>query len=369
MSSKKCRFGFAALGVAWLLQGCAVVPGLNVGVDSTPEGYQIIPVTPKVISALSLDATKVEVATALKTLPAADPGRGPTEYLIGPGDVLQIIVWDHPELTNPIGATSRDPETAGQLVSADGTLSFPYVGALPAGGKTVQEVRSILVERLATVINSPQVDVRVVAFRAHRIQVTGEVAQPGVVTLNDTTKGLLQAITERGGLKPTASRRSAYLTRAGRSYRVDMAGLLSGGRPSINPLLQPGDIVHVPDSAEDQVFMLGSVARQGPVVLGEQRTTLIEALTKSEGLNGLSANDAGVLVFRRPVSADKPASIFLVDLSEADGLLLAGEFGLEPRDVVYVKATAFSKYNLVVNQLLPTISAIFQLDVLTDRRR
>jgi polysaccharide export outer membrane protein len=211
--------------------------------------------------------------------------------------------------------------------------------------------------------------VRVVAFRAHRIQVTGEVAQPGVVTLDDTTKGLLQAITERGGLTPTASRRSAYLTRAGQSYRVDLAGLLSGARPSANPLLQPGDIVHVPDTEDDSVFMLGEVAKQGPVVLGQQRTTLVEALSRSEGLTSTAANDSGVLVFRRATRADQPATIYAVDLSDAEGLLLAGEFNLEPRDVVYVKATAFSQYNLIINQLLPTISTIFQVDALVDRNR
>ncbi|MGQ0700525.1 MAG: polysaccharide biosynthesis/export family protein [Panacagrimonas sp.] len=351
------------------------MPGLHIDADDAPAsangppGYKIIPVTPEVILNLNLDASTSPLAPELKDLPAADPGRAPNEYMVGPGDVLQIIVWDHPELTNPIGATSRDPETAGQLVGADGQLFFPYAGSFVASGKTVQQIRDFLVGTLAAVITRPQVDVRVVAFRAHRIQVTGEVAQPGVVTLDDTTKGLLQAITERGGLKPTASRRSTYLTRDGRSYRIDMTGLLSGGRASLNPLLKPGDIVHVPDTGEDQVFMLGQVARQGPVLLSQQRSTLIEALSKAEGLNGTTANDSGVLVFRRPTQTDQPASIFVLDLSAAEGLLMAGELNLEPRDVVYVSATAFAQYNLVINQLLPTISAVFQLDALVDRNR
>src|SRR3546814_11978435 len=61
-------------------------------------------------------------------LQAADPAKAPAEYRIGPGDVLQIVVWDHMELTNPFGAVTRDPVSAGQLVAADGTVFFPYAG-------------------------------------------------------------------------------------------------------------------------------------------------------------------------------------------------------------------------------------------------
>lgn len=52
-------------------------------------------------------------------------------------------------------------------------------------------------------------------------------------------------------------------------------------------------------------------------------------------------------------------------MGRPEGMLLANEFQLAPRDIVYVKATSFAKYNSVINQLLPTISAVFQIDRLT----
>ena len=219
---------------------------------------------------------------------------------------------------------------------------------------------------MAVVVKNPQVDVRVVAYRSSRVQVTGEVKNPGLVTLDDTTKGLLEALNERGGLSPAASRRTTLLIRGGKSYEINLAGLLSGNVPAINPLLEAGDIVHVPDANNDQVFVLGELARQGPVTMGQQELTLTEALTKSGGLDRLSANDSGVLVFRRPTRANESASIYALDLSRPEGLLLAGEFTLEARDVVYVKATAFTQYNLVIGQLLPTITAVYQVDALTQ---
>ncbi|MFT4047394.1 MAG: polysaccharide biosynthesis/export family protein [Solimonas sp.] len=348
-----------------LFSGCALVPGLHVDADGshldTDPGYEVVEITPDVIAAQKLVATKSFMDE--DGLVPANPANPPSEYRIGSGDVLQIVVWDHMELTNPFGAVTRDPVSAGQLVAADGTLSFPYAGVLDVAGKTVQEIRDALVDRLKPVVTKPQVDVRVAAFRAGRVQVTGEVRNPGLVTMDDTVKGVLEAINERGGINPdTASRRSALLIRNGKSYVIDLAGLLSGARPAVNPRLEPGDIVHVPDTSEDQVFVLGEVSRQGPVVLSQQQTTLIEALTKTGGLDKTTANDSGVLVFRRPIVTGQPAQIFAVDLSQPTGLLLADEFPLVPRDVIYVKATKFAQYNLIISQLLPTITSIYYLD-------
>src|SRR3546814_3201951 len=140
-----------------------------------------------------------------------------------------------------------------------------------------------------------------------------------------------------------------------------MAGLLSGERAAMNPRIISGDIIHVPDTSEDQVFVLGEVSMQGPVILSQQQTTLIEALTKTGGLDKTTANDSGVLIFRKPAAPDQAAQIFALDLARPSGLLLSGEFTLAPRDVGYVTATKLAPYNLLINPLLPTITTIYQV--------
>ena len=367
VSTKILKLG-SAIVAAGLMTSCALVPGLRVSAGSSDlsatPAYEVLEVSPEVIAKQNQAAIRPLADWSAFT--AADPALAPLEYTIGPGDVLQVVVWDHPELTNPFGAINRDPVSAGQLVAADGTISFPYVGVLRVSGQTVQQVRAQLVQGLKAVVSKPQVDVRVAAFRAGRVQVTGEVKNPGLVTMDDTVKGVLEALNERGGLNPTSSRRSILLIRNGTRYTVDLAGLLSGSRPAMNPRLHPGDIVHVPDTGDDQVFVLGEVEKQGPVVLSQQQMSLIEALTKTGGLEKTSANDSGVLVFRRPQRSGDLAQIFALDMHKPSGLLLAGEFNLSPRDVVYVKATQFAQYNLVINQILPTLTAWYQLDRLTD---
>lgn len=352
----------AAAAGAILLSGCTILPGLRVSEGATaegPEGYRVVELTAQVVAASAPGVATPGTLTALSTTDT-------TDYRIGPGDVMSVVVWDHPELTNPTGEF-RDPESAGRLVSADGTMFYPYVGVFQVAGKTVAEVRQYLTDRLARVIQAPQVDVRVAAFRAHRIQVTGEVRQPGLVTLSDTSKGVLEAIGEKGGLTPEASRRLVILRRGGETYRIDLAALLSGTKPVINPVIQAGDIIHVPDALSDRVFVMGEVKEAAPVTMLQNGLTLTEALTTVGGLDRASARDSGVLVFRRgQETPDAVPTIFVLDLGRPAGMLLANEFQLAPRDVVYVKATSFAQYNAVINQLLPTISAVFQIDRLTN---
>lgn len=362
--------------------GCStLIPGLNLSEKDVPKGqYRIVPsdkagtyevapgdgtpisvidITPELI----VTERQTDLLMAVNGLPVVTPASTVPEYLIGPGDVLQLVVWDHPELTNPSGFTS-DPNASGRLVASDGTMFFPYVGTVKAAGKTVAMLRNELAASIVKFIANPQIDIRVLQFRSKRIQVSGEIKAPGLVTLDDTPKGVLEAIAERGGLTDTASRRRLYLVRNGQAYPVDLARLLSGHLAGGNPVLLAGDTIHIPDRSGDQVFVLGSVANQGPYAMQQETMTLTEALSQAKGLDGMGADDSGVLVFRRPMVDGQAPRIFKLDMSVPQGLILAGEFQLNPRDVVYVKRTRFSQYNLVLNQILPTISALFQLNSL-----
>lgn len=371
----------AVFALASGLGGCAAVPGHHVSVSAGEESpqYKVIEVTADNI-ALTRPAEQngfvvgEQQRQAIAGQVAADPnllligpGSPGMEYRIGAGDVLSVVVWDHPELTNPAGEF-RDAASAGRLVAADGTVFFPYAGIFKAAGRTTREVQDHLAKSLSRVIKEPQVDVRIAAFRSQRVQVTGEVRQPGIVMLDDTAKGVLDAINERGGLLPEASRREAILVRGQQTYRMDLGGLLSGNRPAGNPMLLAGDVIHVPDATDDQVYVLGEVAKPAPVRMYQRSTPLIQVLTATGGMDQARADDSGVLVFRRPAKGDPKAqaTIFALDMSGPEGMLLATEFELAPRDVVYIKATGFARYNSVIGQLLPTISAVFQLDRLID---
>ncbi|EIT69064.1 hypothetical protein WQQ_26460 [Hydrocarboniphaga effusa AP103] len=109
---------------------------------------------------------------------------------------------------------------------------------------------------------------------------------------------------------------------------------------------------------------MGEINSAGPIVIGQQNLSLSEALAKSGGLDKLTAEDSGVLIFRRADDSNSVARIFGLDMSNPGGMLLAGEFILNPSDVVYIKATNFSQYNSFISQILPTVTAAFQIDSL-----
>ncbi len=374
----------ALLVTVGLAAGCSqVIPGLNVDASGGHEysivkddgaadqykvvgngsstGYTLVDVTPDVVLALARQQPEAGAESAeLRSLLPSDV---PPEYRLGPGDVFFPIVWDHPELTQPTGgASTADPATQGRLVDSTGMAFYPFVGTFKAAGMTAGELRNYLTDSLKKYIEKPQVDVRVVSFRANRIEVTGEVQRPATLTIDDAPKGILQAISACGGLTTAASRRRAILVRKNRIYKVDLAGLLSGNQLVGNPALEPGDVLHFPDQSHDQVFMLGAVDKQQPVVIQQGALTLIQALTVAGGLDNLRANQSGVLIFRmNDVNDQLTATVFKLDMGRPEGVLLASAFQLQPRDVVFVKATAFAQYNSVIQDILPTVQTLFYL--------
>lgn len=347
------------------LCGCTIVPGLHVQMDkdSVAGRYPVVEINSDITVQL-VNYAQGKLPQLPDSMAATTAESSARLYKIGPGDIVSVVVWDHPELTNPLGEF-RDSASAGQLVSSDGSMFFPYVGSFRIQGMTISEARQFLKKELSKVIQNPQVDVKVAAYRSQRVQVAGEVKQPGVVFIDDSVKGILEAINERGGLTEAASRRVLHLTRAGQTYRVNLAGLLSGKNGVKNVTLLPGDTLHIPDADLDRVVVLGEVRNAVPVTIGQNGLTLIEALTEAGGLDKTSSDDSGILIFRRKQETpDSKPAIYALNLGRPEGMLLASEIPLAPKDVVYVKATDFSKYNAIVNQLLPTISAIFQLESL-----
>jgi polysaccharide export outer membrane protein len=370
-------------GALAVLTGCtAIIPGMHVHVGGPgphPNGengassssatgtlpsYRVIPITPQVVSSLLtrqdlLDDPPAGTAPLKSLLPSTVA----PDYRVGPGDLLSVTVWDHPELNAPAGPQSQNTSFDGELVAADGTIYYPYVGTFKVAGMSEGELRGYLTDHLSGVIQQPKVGVRIVSYGSERVEITGEVMHPGTITLGNILVGILQAIDSTGGLSPSASRRRAILVRNGVRYQIDLAGLLSGSHLVPNPELEPGDEIHIPDQSADQVFMLGAVTSQRPLTMTQAPMTLLQAVTNAGGLDNTQASASGVLVFRLPAHAapGAEAAVYTINLSTPQGVLLASQFPLQPLDVVYIQATKFAQYNAVINELLPTITTIFEL--------
>ncbi len=276
------------------------------------------------------------------------------EYRLGPGDIISVIVWDHPELTIPAGSF-RTAEQAGTVVNQDGTIYFPYAGVIKVAGKTTSEVRDMLSAKLTKYIEKLQLDVRMVAFRSQQVYVVGEVKQPGIQQVTDIPMTVLDAVNRAGGFTTEADFSRVLLTRRGTTYLVDIQAMYDYGARDQNALLEQGDIVKVSDRSYNKIFVLGEVTKPGSLVMNQKRSTLAEALSDSGYINQTTADPRWVYVMRG--NSDTP-ELFHLDASLPDAMLLADRFPLRPRDIIYVDTAPIVRWQRVIANMLPTATML-----------
>ena len=286
-------------------------------------------------------------------------------YLVGAGDVLNITVWDHPELTIPQSG-QRSAAEAGNVVHKGGAIFYPYVGTIPVAGRHVTEIREHITRGLGRYINEPQVDVSVAAFRSQRVFVSGAVMKPSTIPVTNVPMTLLDALNACGGLAPDADWRSVTLTstRGGELIKetLDLSALYQRGVLSQNRLLGSNDVLHVPRNDALKVFVMGDVIKADTQRIDRSGLTLAEALNNAGGINEATADASGIFVLRASDKASKLVDIYQLDASMGPMLVLSTQFRLEPMDIVYVTSAPIARWNKLLTQLTSSLGVFFQID-------
>jgi polysaccharide biosynthesis/export protein len=381
------------LALATFLSACSVAPGYHL--DTTRLNYQPSNGPEPTYDVKTIDAQLI--VEQAKFVAAMAPAPLPPEkytmqnyvYHIEPQDILGVTVWNHPELTTQngtslstggnttqtISSVLQQPYTTalpgqadpfGQTVGPDGTVFFPFVGRIRVAGKTAGQVRDELSVGLAPFIKNPQVDVRVLSFRSQRVDVTGEVKTPGPLAISDVPLRLVDAISRSGGTNADADLQRVRLTRDKKLYILNADAMLDRGDTSQNVMLQPGDVINVPDRTDSRIFVMGEVKTPATMNMLKGRFTIADALTGAGGILDTDANPRQIFVMRG--MRDNPTSpeIFRLDLTQPDAVMLTSQFQLQPLDVVYVGTAVGATFNRMIQQILPTLQSVFFIKELTN---
>lgn len=362
---KKHLQRWTVLASLLLLAACVTVPGMRMEQAASEEGGNhgaaaFKTITPELVreeKALVQQSSGPDLTPLMK---ASAP------YLIGNGDILSIIVWDHPELAAPAmaaaqaTAASAEGSTApGFVVDQNGMVQFPYAGLLKLAGLTESQARDVLTAKLGQYFKKPNLTLRVQAYRSQRVYLSGEVKTPGIQAINDIPMTLAEALSRAGGVLEGGDASQIEVTRNGANYRIDLPLLISRGMgPAGGILLANGDAVRVFARADSKVFVLGEVTRPLTLALRDGRMTLGEALGEAGGLNPLTSDARQVYVVRGAAGDTAQPQVFHLDARSPAAFVLANNFQLKARDVVYVDAAPLALWSRVVSLVIPSAQSV-----------
>jgi polysaccharide export outer membrane protein len=193
--------------------------------------------------------------------------------LIGPGDLIEVTVFDEPQLTQRL------------RVEEAGEIHLAMLGAVKVGGLSPNAAASLIggQYRTARLLNNPRVSVLVLEYATQSTAVLGQVAHPGAILLY-APRSILEVLSMAGGLTEIADR---HVTIQHRNGVTDMVFLPNASDVMVEQaavMVNPGDTVLVPKAGI--VYVLGDVARPGGYVMqNDSRMTLLQAISAASGVN------------------------------------------------------------------------------------
>ncbi|NIQ37970.1 MAG: periplasmic polysaccharide biosynthesis/export protein [Proteobacteria bacterium] len=223
------------------------------------------------------------------TFPIPD-SRSETEYAIGPGDVLIVRVWGHEDLTQEV------------VVSPEGGFRFPLIGEVKAVGRSTDDVRMIITERLGDgYLVDPQVEVIVKEYKSQKVYVLGEVVRPGAYSL-DRRASIVEIISKTGGLGPDAGDVAQIVQGkkdwkgdkplkpgqegVGKVIQIDLRGMLAGSVDRGTVEIQDGDTLFVPKA--EVFYIFGEVGQPGKY-RWERKLTVLKAVITAGGFTDIAS--------------------------------------------------------------------------------
>jgi polysaccharide export outer membrane protein len=265
---------------------------------------------------------------------------------MGPGDLLDITVFDTPELTERV------------RVDSEGKITLPLIGEISVRGTTARALENVIRGKLidGSFVKDPQVSVFIAEYAGQMAYVTGEVTRPGAYALLRSHL-LLDLISVAGGLTSRASNTVTILRGDGPAQHI-LVDLSDKDETRSNPEILPGDSITVGQSGI--VYVLGDVNRPGGFML-DRRTTLsvVQAVALAEGTKSSASLSKAILV--RTIQGKRqetPLNLKMIMKSQNPDLVL------QASDILYVPGSVMrgmGKTSLEVLESSAGLAAVYTI--------
>ena len=310
------------------MKGLDKMVGLGVGVGLMLVGLMLASCSP----AWAQSAAPVSVP--------AGQAAGPSSYVLGPDDQINIRALDAEEISDkPV------------RIGLDGIINLPLVGRLMAGGLTTEQLEGELETRLKPYVKTPHVAVAVTEMHSQPVSVMGAVNTPGVHQLQGH-KTLVEMLSMAGGLKPDAGYSVKISRRIERGpiplpgaaqdssgqysvAEVPLRDITDATNPAANIAIMPEDVITVPTA--DMVYVIGDVNKPGNIVLGGANTvSVLQALAAAGGF-GRTAKPKECRIMR-VVPGSTTRQEVKIDLKAAlEGK--TNDVAMQPSDILFVPSS------------------------------
>jgi len=347
------------LVLIFLLGGCVTFEKKGIPVKEYEATQEVVP--PEVKAA---QAAEIKKLSQIDRNDVFTEARGMPEYIVGPGDVLQITFWDG---SKPLAYTTE--------VRADGKISYSFVDDLYVSGLTVQQVDDALTEAMQKYIRNPRLELIVKEYRSKTALLFGQINRfdtgisgvrsgpgryplTGKMTVLDLIVGAGGAIS--GQTEGNGDLTRVELVRKGKIYTLNLYNSMFRGDMSENMILEDRDMVTVPELPifGERVYVLGEVAQQGIYRL-KDAYDLLAALSKAGGPTRVAIKSDVKVIREFQERQGKP----IILSANYDEMTKRGDISQNVRlkngDVVWVPRTAIGDINEFIINTVPLLEYMF----------
>jgi len=303
-------------------------------------------------------------------------------HKVGPGDVLEISIWEAPPATLFGGGVvdTRLPASGvratvlpDQVVSTDGVVSVPFAGRIQAAGRTLPEISAEVVKRLTGKANQPEAMVRLTRNSSSNVTIVGEVTNSMRVPITPSNERLLDILAAAAGVRQPVNKMTIQVTRGDNVYSLPLETIIRD--PKQNVRMQAGDVVTAIFQSLS-FTALGATGKNEEINFEAQGITLAQALARAGGLQDTRSDAKGVFIFRfEPASAlswpkqpalttpdGRVAVIYRIDLHNPASFFVMQNFAINNKDLLYVSnapAAELQKFlNVVFSIAYPVLTAV-----------